>query len=100
MTTSLTAREQRALDGIEAHLRQDDPALDRLLAARPALWTRLWHRPRFLAVLDSALAALTAGGALYAGADAAAAPVAAVGSGASALLFTLVFRHLARMRLA
>ncbi|AUG75896.1 hypothetical protein CFP65_0977 [Kitasatospora sp. MMS16-BH015] len=99
MTTSLTAREQRALDAIEAQLRQDDAGLERLLAARPSPWTRLWHRPRVLAALVAALATLTAAGALCAGAYPAAAPLAAAGAGASALLCGLVFRHLARMRM-
>ncbi|MEU1420678.1 DUF3040 domain-containing protein [Kitasatospora sp. NPDC005751] len=98
MRTPLTGREQRLLDGIESHLRREDPALERLLAVPPGLRTRLWHRPRFLAAAASALAAPTAACALLAGSGAATTPVAEAGAGGSAPVLPLVFRRLTLLR--
>ncbi|MFJ9776539.1 DUF3040 domain-containing protein [Kitasatospora sp. NPDC101157] len=100
MDRHLTGQEQRLLDDIETHLRRDDPALDRLLGARPTLLARLWHRPRFLAALASALAALTAACALCAATGTPAAPAAAITAAASAFVLALVFRRLAALRAA
>ncbi|GGU95930.1 DUF3040 domain-containing protein [Kitasatospora aureofaciens] len=97
MDGHLTGREQRLLDDVESHLRREDPALDRLLGARPTLLARLWHRPRILAALASALAALTAACALYAAADTPAAPAAATTAAASAFMLALVLRRLAAL---
>ncbi|WP_329493122.1 DUF3040 domain-containing protein [Kitasatospora herbaricolor] len=98
MDASLTDRERQLLDEIEEHLRRDCPGLDRLLGRRPAPLRRTTHRPRVLAALAALLAALTGAGALYAGAGAPQAPLAAAGAGACAVLLALVFRRLLAVR--
>ncbi|MFF1868204.1 DUF3040 domain-containing protein [Kitasatospora herbaricolor] len=95
---ALTDRERQLLDDIERRLRRDSPGLDRLLGRRPAPLRRMTHRPRVLAAVAALLAVLTGAGALYAGAGAPQAPLAAAGAGGSAVLLALVFRRLMAVR--
>ncbi|MFD9691681.1 DUF3040 domain-containing protein [Kitasatospora sp. NPDC059146] len=98
MNAPLTDRERHLLNGIEQHLRRDDPALDRLLGRRPSILTRIGHRPRLLAALAAALATLTAFAALCASTGGPATPMAAAGAATGALMMALVFRRLAALR--
>ncbi|MFD7984324.1 DUF3040 domain-containing protein [Kitasatospora indigofera] len=98
MDASLTDRQRQLLNDIEQHLRHDSPGLDRLLGRRATPLRRMTHRPRVLAALASLLAALTGACALYAGAGAPGAPLAAAGAGTCAVLLALVFRRLTAVR--
>ncbi|MET9613819.1 DUF3040 domain-containing protein [Kitasatospora indigofera] len=98
MDASLTDRERQLLDEIEQRLERDSPGLDRLLGRRPAALRRMTHRPRVLAALAALLAALTGACALYAGAGAPRAPLAAAGAAACAVLLGFVFRRLMAVR--